>query len=345
LLGLGAVGVGSLLWPGWGSGIVAGQEGGEKPKPKEKFPGRIFVSAMGRAAAQATLAVDPNELTWVKLPEGVTAGSRISPDGRSALGLQRGVEGLSLWITDLEGEKPPLRVAELKGRGLATAFFWYADGKHVLVSQPSKPEDLDKFVTWKVAADGSGQVKLPLPETEWVQGVSPDGHWLVTKSARAPWDGAGRLDFVSRPTYLFRPDGTGERLLIEAPQERSKTTDANLFQFSPDSRTIAFDFQKLEMVNGRPMTASIDLCLIGLDGKDRRTVRKGTPELYPLNACWSPGGKWLAITIWEKPAGAGPDPAPLSRGTASVEIIDVDGRTKQAVFLPPAPIYSLLDWR
>ena len=63
--------------------------------------------------------------------------------------------------------------------------------------------------TWRFNVDGSGAVKLPIPETDEVDDWSPDGRWLVTVSDRHPPHGSGYQ------LYLMHPDGTDQRRLTE----------------------------------------------------------------------------------------------------------------------------------
>jgi hypothetical protein len=41
-----------------------------------------------------------------------------------------------------------------------------------------------KGATWRLDADGHHPIKLPIPETEWVEDWSPDGQWFVAGSVR-----------------------------------------------------------------------------------------------------------------------------------------------------------------
>ena len=85
---------------------------------------------------------------------------------------------------------------------------------------------------WEFNADGSGAIKIPIPETDEVDDWSPDGHWLVTVSDRHPPRGSGYQ------LYIDAPDGTEQRRLTEGK-------GLNCYpRFSPDGRQIAYLHQE-----------------------------------------------------------------------------------------------------
>jgi Tol biopolymer transport system component len=115
------------------------------------------------------------------------------------------------------------------------------------------------------------------------------------------------------------------------------------FRFSPAGRTIAYLVQKRDGGNGGIVGGS--LCLVDVDGKNRRCIQDGAAKRFPLTACWSPDGKRLAVSVWESPADAKPGPVNLFAGTSVVEIIDREGQKERTLELPPAQHHLVLDWR
>lgn len=321
-----------------------GQDAGAEAKEADKLPGRIFVYGVGRGIAQRTpLAVDPNDQTWVTLSNQIPLGVRISPDGVRFAAVSQAVGKLVVTTGGLDEEKPPVPLIEFPS-GTAR-LFWTADSKRIVVGGSERPNSFATFVTWELAVDRSMKVKLSIPESEWVQDGSPDGLWFLTWSARPPWNEGGPGNPISRPIYLMRRDGTGERLLIEGAKGPKPTSIAGAPRFAPDGRTIMYQVLKYVDVDGQPRIAGASLWLIGVDGKDRRQIRDGGPERYPLSSCWSPDGRLIAVSTWEKPDDAGPAPVLIGQGKSSVEIMDLRGRMVRKIRLPEMPNYRILDWR
>lgn len=317
-----------------------------KPKSTAKLPGRIFVNIneRGRARQSTSIVINPNDQTWVKLPDNANIVGRVAPDGRRMLTIIPSAQGGKPWleVIDLDGEKPPARVVEVSGL-LGASAFWSPDGKSAIVSYPTSPGILKSFETWKCAIDGSARTKLPIPDTEWVTDGSSDGQWLVTLSMRPPWDTGAA--FLQRPIYLYHQDGTGERLLVEGSKDLKVKASTGFVTFAPDSKRLAYMMQRLSESAGQLLPSTQSLWLIDVDGKEQRCILEGTKERHPLRAVWSPDSKWLAVGIWEKPADAGPGFVPLFRGKASAEIIDLQGQLVLPLNLPvQAAIYSVFGW-
>lgn len=151
---------------------------------------------------------------------------------------------------------------------------------------------------------------------------------------------------VNGPCYLFHLDGTGERLLLEGSRDAKPKTVIGMVGFSPDSQTVLYIESKLIEFNNRLAQTSNSAWLIAIDGKRRRRIVEGTDDRYPLRLSWSPNGKHIAVSIWEKPANAEAGFVPLFRGKGSIKIVDLQGRTERVLNLPEqAPIYSVFDWR
>jgi Tol biopolymer transport system component len=349
ILALGALGAGSWMIPSWLSNTAAGQEKTGDEKSNEKLAGRIFVTVNERDVARrnTSIAINPNDQTWVKLPEDVSDSSRVSLDGRRIFAYVRVDQGgkLGLAVIDLDGETPPKRIFEFSGT-IGNSAFWSPDGKSAVITQWASPGVRKHSETWKCTIDGSSRTKLPISNTERVVDGSSDGKWLATVSVRPPWnEGRFRVQ-LQRPIYLYRPDGTGERLLIEGSKDVNPKATTLGVRFSPDSQTIMYIVRNRAELDGQIQTTSQSLWLISVDGRERRCIVEGTEDRFPLCAAWSPDGKWLAVGSWGKPAGAGPGFVPIGRGKTSVEIIDLQGKTQKILNMPvQAPIYSVFDWR
>lgn len=344
LLQLGAASLMASVLPfGIGPRVMGGELDAEEKTP-EKLPGRIFLRGQGgRIAEDLPLAVDPNDRTWVKLSDQIRQVPRISPDGRQFACIARSVGKIGVVVGDVHGEKDPVLLIELESS--FARLFWMPDSRRIVVGGLSRADDFSRFVTWELAADGSKKSKLPIPETEWVQDGSPDGKWFLTWSARPPWNDGRPGNPRARPIYLFHPDGTDERLLLEGSKDLKPTSSAGVPRFSPDGQTILYEVQHFADVDGRRRSVAGSAWLIGLDGKNRRAIREGTPQRYPLMSCWSPDGRLIAVSMWEKPADAGPGPVQIGEGKGSVEIIDLNGKTIRQLPLPEMPSYQIIDWR
>lgn len=337
-------GLGSTFVPASLPCLVMGQENAAKQESKDKFSGRIFTLAFGGELGGATIAIEPNSRTWEVLFKNGSPHTRLSPDGRSVVTTASAspMTKRSIEVSDLHGEKPSVLVTEPVAAGYMG---WFSDNKHVIVGHLITPGDLRKSMTWKIATDGSERVRLPIPETEWIQDISPDGRWAVALSSRPPWDQPLLGAWNSRPAYLVRLDGGGGRVLVEGSKDPDSSTGTDLFRFSPDGQTIVYHQANLvSHPRGRRTPDGYSLWLIGVDGKNPRCIRERKPELFPLGACWSPDGKWLAVTMMESPPD--PDLGVRMRNTkVRVEIINPEGRTDRTVNLPRTVRLAILDWR
>jgi Tol biopolymer transport system component len=249
---------------------------------------RIFLSALARAEGKedeqyvkVILAVDPATGKCMKICECKDGlWPRVSPDGQTLVFTDQNRN--ELWNCGTGKDSSPGRINDdVGGRAL-----WSPDGKKLLVSREkvTREKGTDKirweFETWRLNADGSKDAKLPLPKTHAVRDWSPDGKWLLTTSVFEPVEMPSRLS-------LMRPDGTGERFV---PKERSKDVEAREARFSPDSLRLAYVLEKGE---------DISLWVSGVDGTDVRKVYEGAKS-GTVGLCWSPDGKRLAVTLFDR---------------------------------------------
>jgi dipeptidyl aminopeptidase/acylaminoacyl peptidase len=346
---LGAALIGGLFLVSLIPRAASCQVGAADKESKEKLPGRIYVYSFF-GALRGTIAVDPNDHTWTLYPrpaDAVGLLSRVAPDARRIAYLMRPRNGApaSVAVADLEGQSPETSLLEIEARPAPQLLAWSPDSKYVMTSRPSKPGEPGRFATWKLAADGSERTKLPFAETEFLADVSADGRWFVTLSFRPPWNESAPGEFPSRPAYLLRSDGTGERLIMEGSKNPRPASAHALYRFCPDGQTIAYVEQErhdTERQAQPPITRS--LWLMDTEGKHRRCIWHGTPDVYPDTACWSPDGKWLAVNVWKKRDGVDPGPTTHDNGDGSVEIIDREGRVREHLRLPQPLSISQVDW-
>ncbi len=122
--------------------------------------------------------------------------------------------------------------------------------------------------------------ELSIPETDVVFDVSADGKWLLTMSSR------NQPGESNRRIYLMRPDGAEQRPVTKAPGIYFHP------RFSPDAKQIVYPHWGEDLVDS--------LCLVDADGANRREIVKSDQGRGSVaGACWSPDGKWLAVTRFD----------------------------------------------
>jgi Tol biopolymer transport system component len=213
-LRLGAIGTAACALPTFHLASADGQEDA-KPAPT----GKIYVYAglkTGPGAEDSewgVFAIDPRTAAWTRI---IAFGGnvRVSRDGRRLALIRAGksmddgkdIDGVGVWTIDSEGKAEKTQVSDFSG-----VTSWSPDGKQLIVvkwvGKPSKGNM--RFETWRFNADGSGAIRLPIPDQDEVDDWSPDGRWLVTVSDRNIPDDSGYQ------LYIMRPDGTDERRLTE----------------------------------------------------------------------------------------------------------------------------------
>ena len=158
---------------------------------------------------------------------------RLSPDGRRlAATLGVGSRG-ELWVFDLDGARPPLRITDAHHNVLPS---WMPDGQHVifrrvtagvLFGAASEPEGL-----MVLPADGSSTKPQSLVAhvvaTSPVSTISRDGQWLVYSDATTTG-----FDILMRPLGKTGPDAEPKPWLSESFSEHNPA-------FSPDGKWIAY---------------------------------------------------------------------------------------------------------
>ena len=147
-----------------------------------------------RRAGMGASRCRPVTNAWTRIAEypiknGVTAMARfrVSPDGTRSPSTNTGPRLLGRRELGLAPRSPPGRgtrkISDIGGRPI-----WSPDGKHLLVVKVMTsglghaPRAVTVYATWKIDADGSHPVRLPIPGTDQVTDWSSDGRWLVAYS-------------------------------------------------------------------------------------------------------------------------------------------------------------------
>jgi Tol biopolymer transport system component len=285
-----------------------GEAGEEGRAPRSRIYAAATVTPEG-----GLVAVDPDSGESEIILSRASYGGRLSPDRTRLAYLRDG----GLWTIDMRGGAEPLRIADREGTPV-----WSPDGRSLIVSSPKPSKDDSKgsrFETCRMKADGTAPILLPLPDTEYVEDWSSDGQWLATSSMRHRPD-------EGREIYLMHLDGTAERRL-------TRTGDNLHPRFSPDGRHVLFIRREKEK-------KGLGVWVVGVDGRDPRKVYQmdGThPE-----ACWSPDGRQLAVSIWGINERGTPTHDPAD---CRVELMDRDGNHRVVLPLPNVSFVGAPDWR
>lgn len=283
---------------------------------------RVKVGEGEARTERGTFVIDPQTGLWRKL---LDRGEhpRVSPDGETlAFSHEKGI-----WTCDTHEALAPGRLAEVSGGPS-----WMPDGKN-LVATSAKLRDEGGAKgwlteTWQIRFDGSGKTPLPIPSTDWVTDISPDGKWFVTCGDRiAPHEREFQL-------YVMRPDGS--------EQKRIAQNGVNVHaRFSPDSRRILYLCQSRDANN---------LKIVNVDGTNERTVLSENAGANAVDiAAWSRDGKSLAVIRFDWQINDQGIRFLNNAGDTKrrLEITDSDGGNVRTLNLQGAEIryVSGLDWR
>jgi len=253
------------------------------------------------------VAIDPKTAEWRTIYKGLSLGpGPVSPDGRyivySSLGVDSDDDQVGIWVYDMKGETAPRRIFERRGEP-----FWTNNGKQVVVGTPVG-QKWEKFETWRVNTDGTGRVRLPIPDSDLVLDCSRDGTWLATRTIGGEASNKGRLTLV-------HPDGTGARYLTEGS---AKDDLFSIFKISPDSGHVAY--AEIKTVDDRRAR----LFVVDIEGSNRREIPVTFDPGTTVGVCWSPDGSRLALNQMDGRTKVG-----------SIALVDFDGSNFRKLPLPP----------
>jgi Tol biopolymer transport system component len=329
VLGIATAGFLACLLPNSRLGCVYAQPPQGRDDLKSK--GRIYVNAKVRYKPggkeerldQLVIAIDPETGKWQKVGDNgivtIPDNGRVSPD-RQKLVFS---EDQETWICDTHGTKLPRRISDKSGE-----LIWSGHGKRLVVTKAEWPNRHHlRAETWRIDADGSNPVRLPIPDTDSVEDWSPDGQWFVTCSDRHPPHGRGYQ------LYVMKTDGSQQRRLTEGGLNCNA-------RFSPDGRQILYVHQTAREGNS--------LWAVDADGKNARQILKTAGVVVLHSAFWSPDGKQIAVVLldWNKGMVLMRD---AEQANFRIEIMDVDGKNRRQLKLADAKFVYIFghgsDWR
>jgi Tol biopolymer transport system component len=312
------------------SGVADAQPAGQALRANERT-GKIYLRAVlknkdpqaEKKFAEGIFVIDPETGGWRKLLDHGHS-PRVSPDGET---LVFG-DGEKLWSCDTNMAANPGVVTDLNGRCI-----WMPDSKHLLVTKGTYIEKQGwKCETWHVSSVGLEKYKLAVPDTDFVNDISPDGKWIVTSTDRHPPQGSGYQ------LYAMRLDGTEQRRLTKDGLNVGA-------RIAPDSRRIAYLFQNRD---------GNKLKLINIDGTGEETLLAENGAADSVDGfAWSPDGRRLAVIRydWQLDANGKRFRSVDHDANYRIEIMDADGGNRRRLELqgaePEADVLELSspDWR
>jgi Tol biopolymer transport system component len=156
--------------------------------------------------------------------------------------------------------------------------------------------------TWRIAADGSKSIKLPIPATELVCDWSRDGRWLVTASSRHP-AGSEAPRLLRQDVRLIHPDGTGDRVLNHLTESKSgehpiiRTAPP---RFAPDGRAVLWVEAEQGGSNRADAPGSSRVMVQPLArSSPTEVVRVCDAKTRLVGVCWSPDGHSAVLLLSE----------------------------------------------
>jgi Tol biopolymer transport system component len=306
------------------SNRTSGQEPFDRAAIDESLKGTLFFRANARQDPDnaGLFGYDLATRKWTRILDGVKPElyCRASPDGKSFALNEGWPRGTGTLIVRPEGQT---KVSELPSRA-----FWASASRQVILSEwdqkkpdATTPRTPPLSKTWRMNADGTGRIQLPIPENEMVYDWSPDGRWFLLRSQ----------DFErNKYSYLIRRgDGTSPKPL----GDEKSAIGANAWpgRFSPDSRWIAFTRFGQKLVPN-------SLWVIEVSTGQERQILEGDIQGYPEESpCWSTDGKSLAVLM---AGGLKGSPGREIR----LDIVDLQGHRIRQLGIPhkyPVPC----DWR
>lgn len=127
---------------------------------------------------------------------------------------------------------------------------------------------------------------------------------------------------------LVHPDGTGRKQLGKTPQTKYRLT-----RFSPAGREVL-------SIESRTAESGTETSVVILDIEtgDRRVLAHRAGQPYPVSACWSADGAWVAYSFGKM------ELSHLQVIEGDLELIRAGGTEHRQLDLP-SPVWSVADWR
>lgn len=300
-------------------------------------PGKIYCSGVLRVDSrqvEGLLAITPEPFSCQVIPDLKDTFVRISPDGKrlayARFERQPDPRSIGIFLLDtIDGE--PRKIWD---KGFVSA--WGPDGKWLVVTiriAPEKPRFPPRYETWRIDVDGSNVRRLPIPATDAVEDLAPEGKRVVTISSRHWQEKERRSDL-----YLMDLDGTEQRRLTPAPAPQSNNSP----RFSPDGTRLAY----LHSENrGEDMRMSVRVIAVATG--ESRTIYDVPWEDMWEGLCWSPDGKTLASCVYTVDVEPDGTRRVLYNETNKFRIvlIDPDGRNLRTLRIPDTIRLGSPDWR
>jgi Tol biopolymer transport system component len=259
---------------------------------------------------------------------------RPSPDGKrlayARFEPQADPRSIGIFLLDTIGGEP----RQIWDKGYVSA--WGPGGKWLVASiriAADKPRFPPRYETWRIDVDGSSARRLPIPATDAVQDVAPDGKRIVTVSTRHWQEKERRSDL-----YLMNLDGTEHHRLTLT----HTSSGAHSPRFSPDGARLAYIHRENQGKETR-----LSLRILALATGESRTVYDVPWEDFWEGLCWSPDGKTLASCVHTAVVEPDGTRRVLSNETNKYRIvlIDPDGRNLRPLPIPDTVRLGPPDWR
>ncbi|MEW4571417.1 hypothetical protein AB1L88_26380 [Tautonia sp. JC769] len=329
VLHAGLLSLGLAAWPTLRPGRAV--EPGAVPGQDDKAKGMLYVHAIFTLITQEELergegaerggivALDPESGEWrMAHPRNLDVFS-ISPDGtRLAFGDHETRDGY-LRLTNVkiaEFGRPDAPVETVCEFGDWAV--WSGDGSELIVPLLTTElgKDPRRWEHWRMNADGTNRVKLPIPESHCIMAWSPDGQWIATASPDHP-------DARGNHVYIIRPDGSGLRRMSDEDISAHAS-------FSPDSRRLAFVERR-------------SIVTVNLDGTDRRSFTPAEESAGSYtDTAWSPDGRSVACTAMN--FDRDPEVRRNQEPDYRILIIDTEDGAARTLRVPGALFLSRLYW-
>jgi dipeptidyl aminopeptidase/acylaminoacyl peptidase len=295
------------------SSSASGQEPFDRVAADESLKGRLFFWADASMDPEnpGVFAYDFETRKWPrvlgdKTPEALW---RVSPDGKS--------------FAVIDGDQPRRQFSIImpdvttKLSELQAHVFWSQDGRQLVLSEWTNGRP-PKSTTWRMNRDGTGRVKLSVPDDELLWDWSPDGRWFLLSRVSSD----GKYGYVLR-----RADGTDPRPLVD-----DSSRSGSPGRFSPDGSQVAYTWLDRK-ANSRSVR------VVDVASRQERRVFDGDADGRPVNIpCWSPDGKHLAVLM------SNGLPANTNKQAWWIDIVDLQGHRIRRLGIPhkyPNPC----DWR